>query len=65
MWIKCLTPETTEAVKVPGMDEAVEIPDSGVLQVAAEDGEALLEHPGYAEHSPDDGEDDGVAEDSA
>jgi len=54
MWIKCLTPETTERIKVPGMDDAVQVPDSGVLQVAAEDGEALLEHPGYIEHTSDD-----------
>lgn len=41
-------------LKVPGMDEPVDIPESGVLQVTKEVGEALIKHcPNIKEYTAD------------
>lgn len=45
-------------LRVPGMDRAIDIPESGVAQVRADEAEALIEHcPTIHEHDPDEGDD--------
>jgi len=51
----------TDGLRVPGMSDdyresGVDIPDSGVVQVDAQTGEALIDHcPTITEHDPNDG----------
>lgn len=49
MWVKCLN-TNQERLLLAGMDDAVEIPDSGVVQVTQEIGEQLLERDDYEHH---------------
>lgn len=44
----------TRNLRVPGMDRSIDIPASGVVQVRADEAEALIERcPSITEHEPE------------
>lgn len=54
MWLRIDNPPT-RSIRVPGMSKAVDVPDSGLINVSAADGEALLslELDAVTEHVPE------------